>query len=324
MVRISVVIPLYNKAEYIRGAVVSALAQEDVDVDVEVLVVDDGSTDGGAGIVRDISDARIQLVRQANGGVSAARNAGILRATGDLIAFMDADDVWCRGYLKAIREMVGRWPAANVFSAGYREFVGVPPRWGEVVADGAATARPINFYAMWSKAPFTFTSAIVVRRRALVAAGELFPLGESRGEDQDVWFRLFEAGEWIHCDGQFVGYRREVEGSLSSGLQAELLPCYLRLERRVLARGRHWVRWRDAERLSLKHRCDVAYANAITGRRWRALSLLGSWRAISVGVPFLKVLVAVVVGGRGIRFMKKVRQSARAFGTRSFRVRWDE
>lgn len=95
--RVSVVIPLYNKAPYIGRALDSVAAQDFTDF--ELIVVDDGSTDGGAEIAEGYGDARVRLVRQPNAGPGAARNRGIEEARGAIIAFLDADDEWLPGYL---------------------------------------------------------------------------------------------------------------------------------------------------------------------------------------------------------------------------------
>lgn len=91
---VSVIIPAYNVSRFIEGTVLSAMQQ--TYVPLEIIVVDDGSTDETAAIVRSLQqkDARIRLYRQTNSGVSVARNHGIAEAKGDYIAFLDGDDLW--------------------------------------------------------------------------------------------------------------------------------------------------------------------------------------------------------------------------------------
>jgi hypothetical protein len=116
--KVSVIIPLYNKAPYVRRALDSVAAQ--TFADFEVIVVDDGSTDGGGSVVAGYADARFRLVTQANAGPGAARNAGIAEARGELIASLDADDEWLPTYLE---ESVGRLeefgPEVASISSGY-------------------------------------------------------------------------------------------------------------------------------------------------------------------------------------------------------------
>lgn len=89
---VSVVIPAYNGSLYIKAAVDSVLRQ--TDADFSVVVVDDGSTDDTAAIIRGIGDSRLSLVTQRNGGVASARNRGIASSSADLVAFLDQDDLW--------------------------------------------------------------------------------------------------------------------------------------------------------------------------------------------------------------------------------------
>src|SRR5437667_12630279 len=93
---VSVVIPCYNGERYLAEAIESVLAQRYEPL--EIIVVDDGSTDRSAEVARHFGDA-VQYVCQPHAGAAAARNRGVGLATGDLIAFLDADDVWTEGRL---------------------------------------------------------------------------------------------------------------------------------------------------------------------------------------------------------------------------------
>src|SRR5437762_2348532 len=91
-VKISIIIPLFDKSAYIERALASIAAQ--TFDDYEVIVVDDGSRDDGPAKVRDWNDARVRLIQQPNAGPGAARNRGIAEARADWLAFLDADDEW--------------------------------------------------------------------------------------------------------------------------------------------------------------------------------------------------------------------------------------
>ena len=113
--RVSVVIPTYNRAALVGRAVRSALAE--TSPGDEVIVVDDGSTDDTAERVGRLRDARVRYLRRSHAGVSAARNAGIAAATGDLVAFLDSDDLWKPDKVEAEIAALARYPSAGgVFS----------------------------------------------------------------------------------------------------------------------------------------------------------------------------------------------------------------
>src|SRR5579859_7632126 len=115
MSRVSVVIPVFNNAPTIERAVASVLAQC-FDGEVEVIVVNDGSTDGSTDILRGFGD-RIHVIEQANRGAAAARNAGVAVATGEYVAFLDADDEWLPQKLaKTVPVLEGSPAVVLVFS----------------------------------------------------------------------------------------------------------------------------------------------------------------------------------------------------------------
>lgn len=117
---VDIVIPLYNKAGCIERAIESIRAQ--TMTDWRLIVVDDGSTDGGADIVRAITDERIELIQQKNAGPGAARNAGIEKAKSKYIAFLDADDEWYKWYLKNAIDAIEREDGISVVSTMYYEW----------------------------------------------------------------------------------------------------------------------------------------------------------------------------------------------------------
>lgn len=104
MARVDIIMPLYNKAAVVKRAVDSIVAQ--TMSDWRLIVVDDGSTDDSADIVRDIDDSRIEVITQANAGPGAARNTGIDHASAKYVAFLDADDEWLGFYLENSLEAI--------------------------------------------------------------------------------------------------------------------------------------------------------------------------------------------------------------------------
>lgn len=188
---ISVIIPLYNKERQIRATLESVLRQSYTDF--EIVVVDDGSTDGSAAAVESVHDARMRLIRQENGGVSAARNRGIQEARGEYVAFLDADDLWEPDFLKTLHQLSVLYPDCSVYACNY-DFVS---------PDGTHRSTIIrrlpftgehgvlnNYFEVASCShPPLWTSALMVRKEAMQAIGG-FPVGIKSGEDLLTWARL--------------------------------------------------------------------------------------------------------------------------------------
>ncbi len=100
MAEVSVILPTYNRAHLLKRSLDSVLIQKDVDW--ELIIVDDGSDDASENIYKEtIEDSRIKIFRQTNKGVSAARNKGVAESTGKYLAFIDSDDEWMKGKLRA-------------------------------------------------------------------------------------------------------------------------------------------------------------------------------------------------------------------------------
>jgi glycosyltransferase involved in cell wall biosynthesis len=188
---VSVVLPLFNKEEFVCRAIRSVLNQKVVPK--EIIVVDDGSTDQGPSRVKELFGSIVTLIRQPNAGVSEARNAGVAFASQPYIAFLDADDEWRPTFLQRITELIEAEPAVNVFATNYwKESVGEPQRkrWMAVESGALQAGQTGRFFEMATKCQSPIhTSAVVVAKHALKAVGG-FPPGINSGEDLITWIRL--------------------------------------------------------------------------------------------------------------------------------------
>lgn len=116
----SVIIPLFNKEDYIESTLNSVLNQSYNDF--EIIVVDDGSNDNSAYLVSQFKDSRIKLIKQKNKGVSVARNTGIEYAKANYIALLDADDLWYENHLFELKKQIDLFPNAGLYCNNYKVY----------------------------------------------------------------------------------------------------------------------------------------------------------------------------------------------------------
>lgn len=188
---ISVVIPLYNKADMIERTLRSILKQSFSDF--EIIIADDGSTDNSLEIVSKIRDLRIKIFKQENQGVSAARNFGIKMASYDLIAFIDADDEWDADYLESAVDLIRKFPEADVFATNYR-FCDSKGNISNTIIqnlpfDAKCGLLSNYFEVARTSHPPVCSSAVIIKKNAIESIGG-FPIGISSGEDLLTWTRL--------------------------------------------------------------------------------------------------------------------------------------
>jgi cellulose synthase/poly-beta-1,6-N-acetylglucosamine synthase-like glycosyltransferase len=191
---ISVVIPLYNKANSIARTIAAVRAQSVVDW--ELIVVDDGSSDEGAALVRAIDDKRIRLVGQMNAGVAAARNRGALEASAEWVAFLDADDCWEPDHLDNLLGLIECFPDATLCATAYKvESESGKVRKIRLRREGDGRYLMSDYFADVLEIEHPVCSSAVAVRKSLLAELGGFPLGVKAGEDIIMWARLACAGD---------------------------------------------------------------------------------------------------------------------------------
>lgn len=209
---ISVVIPLYNKAQSIRKTLDSVLAQ--TYKDFEIVVVDDGSTDGSANVAEAMLneckvygvECRGKVIRKANGGVSSARNIGIMEAKGEYIAFLDGDDLWHPEYLETLHQLIVDYPDAVVYGIGCTTICG--DEMPDVV--NYSTQRGV-LENPWINYPSCLTGSSTTARREKLIELELFDTRMTHGEDIDMWWRLLLSGKGVFDNRVLAYYRQDAE-----------------------------------------------------------------------------------------------------------------
>jgi glycosyltransferase involved in cell wall biosynthesis len=220
----TVVIPCFNQRRYLAESALSALAQRQV----SVVVVDDGSTDGSADVAGRYPGVRV--IRQANAGVAAARNAGLREGTTDFVLFLDADDRLTAGAVERLRAALDAQPRA-AFAYGRHTLIDaeglpmsgtVPPR-----APGDA------FRALLRSNFITVPGAVLYRRAALLDAGG-FARGLDGAADYEMYLRLARTHPIASIEEVVVEYRRHA-ASMSANPRA-MLAHTLEAHRR---HGRH-------------------------------------------------------------------------------------
>ncbi|MEO8435281.1 MAG: glycosyltransferase [Pyrinomonadaceae bacterium] len=311
--RISVVVPLYNKAPYVRRALDSISRQ--TFRDFEVIVVDDGSTDEGPPLVSAYGDERVRMVAQVNLGPGAARNRGIERARGELIAFLDADDEWLPDYLaESVRLLDEYGPDVASITSGYIEHPAGVSRertWrARGLTDGVtrltsdtAPALVVSLLAYMSPCT-TVARATVVRKWAGFYERDhcLY------GEDAHLWLKVLlnepvavnlKPLARIHFEASgptqtrrsmrpvepFLVYPEEIETSCPPHLRGVLSRVLAMRALKTSSVLGYWGRWREARALVQRFRVPGAwrlpyYIPSLVGRTPIGAAIGKLWRTI--------------------------------------------
>jgi len=215
--RVSIVIPAYNVAPYIGETLESVFAQ--TFTDYEVIIVNDGSPDT-AEFERKLEPFkdRVRYFKQENRGAGAARNVALRAARGELIAFLDADDLWLPAYLEEQIKFMSAHDfevvCANAMNFGNSAFTG--RTYMEVLMPNAPPKGQITFLGLVSAEQSLNTPGVLARRQSIFDVG-LFDESLRNSQDFDLWLRLVHSGARVVYHDQVLVSIRWREGSLSGG-----------------------------------------------------------------------------------------------------------
>ena len=214
MTRISVVITLFNKELYIKNCLDSVLSQTHSDIDI--IIVDDGSSDDSVKKLDEYDDDRITLYRQKNKGVSTARNVGIKKCSSNYVALIDADDEWLPNHLENLLHLVQTYPDANFWVSGYRKSI----------ETAKLSEKPIQKICLETYLDYrldntsiAWTSAVLLNKGIFNKTNGFMP-GVSHGEDQALWLEM--------CLHGFIGksfLETAIYNIYDNSLSSKLVTC---------------------------------------------------------------------------------------------------
>lgn len=200
MNKVSIIIPSYGQAKYLGEAIESAVAQT---VPSEVIVVDDGSTDGSLELAKSFGD-KIKLIQQVNKGLASARNTGVMNATGDMIFPLDADDVMMVTCVEKLLRLATLHPEADVFAPSFQT-IGLVMEHVTLMQsptiDDFRTGNRIGYFSM-------------IRKAALLEVGGYSPKMVEGYEDLHLWYNLLTRGKKIVTTPEILVLYRIKEESM--------------------------------------------------------------------------------------------------------------
>jgi len=208
LIHFSIIIPLYNKHNSVAETIKSGLNQ--THVFFELIIVDDGSTDGSIDVVNGFSDSRIKLFRQKNAGVSAARNRGIREAKNDHISFLDADDLWEPNYLEEMNSFIKEFPEAGMYGCAYDRVNGETAELVNFHLPFSYKDNVYNYFEHANKNHLFWTSAVVLKKSVFEKTG-FFDERMNTGEDLDLWFRVAFDHNVAFCNKVLAHYNEGAE-----------------------------------------------------------------------------------------------------------------
>jgi len=201
---VSVIIPTYNRSAYLVGAIESVLSQSYCDL--EIIVVDDGSTDNTQDVISGYGD-RVRYLFQENKGPSSARNLGISAAEGDLIAFLDSDDLWRRDKLEKQVELFEQNSNIGLVASGHD----LVNERGELISNYSLKSTELKQLHKKQMLRNLFSTPSVIVRKSCFQSVGVFNEKLYFAEDWDMWLRIINAYDSAFINAPLVTIRKHSE-----------------------------------------------------------------------------------------------------------------
>ena len=320
---VSIILPTYNRTDLLPRALQSVLDQ-DYD-DLEIIVIDNGSSPETQIVLDSFRDERIRRVRfEKNRGVGGARNEGILLAQGQLIGFIDSDDAWLSGKLSYQVRLFKEYPEIELIFGNYYNinYLEGGRQNGFEQAERSLSSLccqtlETDFFKVVDGIPqailtqsFFATPTVMLRASVFGKIGN-FDVSLSGPEDFEFWFRAAVMGICFAYTDRFLIDRHKDENSLTSKT-LQFIPHYLRAldicEENSLRVGKEGLiaylnvarghAWRS-----------LVHANALEGRRWYAWVAYRNSLRFGFSRQALLYLLAAIAGPRVITLAKRFRQA---------------
>jgi hypothetical protein len=275
-IKFSVVIPLFNKVDSIVRTITS-ITNQHLSAS-EIIVIDDGSTDGSAEKVESLDIPNLTLVRQANQGVSVARNNGVSLAKHKYVAFIDADDQWSVFFLYEMNKLIQRFPEYQCFASAYQKVLegGCFKDPKIVMPEVSAQGEVMNdYFAVCAKGDLPFMPSSFVITTTLFESVGGFPPGETMGEDQALFSQIALVSSIVYTPLVLMLYHTDSENrACERHLPQDLLPFAKRLMVQAVDGTRCEKSKRDMIRYCAAHACHLIKLNLRAGNAQTAKKLL--------------------------------------------------
>lgn len=211
--RFSVIMPLYNKALYVKKALTSVISQ--TFQDFEFIVVNDGSTDNSLVVAQEtLAGTNAIIIDQKNAGVSMARNNGVKESSGDYICFIDADDWWAPEFLERMNNLIDEFPDAGIYGSSYYLVKNGKFRKAPVGVSESFEKGYIDYCSVYAKTLcMPLTSISVAIPKAIFEEYIGFKPNLKLGEDFDLWIRIALKKKVAFLNEPLAYYNQDVDVS---------------------------------------------------------------------------------------------------------------